>query len=73
MSSKEYREFADECMHWAMTARSDREKRIFLQMVEAWLQAADIAERRERRGGTGSNPAESQGWMGDAFRQRPGL
>jgi hypothetical protein len=25
MSSKEYREFADECMHWAKTARSDRE------------------------------------------------
>jgi hypothetical protein len=43
-------------------------ERIFLQMVEAWLQAADIAERRERRGGAGSNPAESRGRMGDAFR-----
>ena len=37
MSSKEYREFADECLHWAKTARSDREKRIFLQMAETWM------------------------------------
>ena len=36
MSSKEYREFADECMRWAKAARSDREKRIFLQMAETW-------------------------------------
>ena len=31
-SSKECREFADECMGWAKTARSEREQRIFLQM-----------------------------------------
>ena len=49
MSSKEYREFADECMHWAKTARSDREKRIFLQMAETWLNAAVLADRREQR------------------------
>ncbi len=51
MSSKQYREFADECMHWAKTARSDKEKRIFLQMVETWLNAAVLAERREQREG----------------------
>jgi hypothetical protein len=50
MSSKEYRAFADECMNWAKTARRDGEKRIFLQMAETWLQAAVIAERRERQG-----------------------
>ena len=33
-SSKECREFADECMGWAKTARSERERRIFLQMAE---------------------------------------
>jgi hypothetical protein len=49
MSSKKYREFADECLDWAKTARSDREKRIFLQMAETWLNAAAIAERREQR------------------------
>jgi hypothetical protein len=49
MSAKEYREFADGCMHWAKL-RSDQEKRIFLQMIEAWLQAAILAERREQRG-----------------------
>ena len=40
MSSKEFRENADECMDWARTARGDRERAIFLQMAEAWLQAA---------------------------------
>jgi hypothetical protein len=55
MSSKKYREFVDECMHWAKTARSDREKRIFLQMAETWLKAAVLAERREQRG-AGNQP-----------------
>ncbi len=36
----EFRENADECLGWAKTARSDRERRIFLQMAEAWLEAA---------------------------------
>jgi hypothetical protein len=39
-------------MHWAKTAQSDREKRIFLQMAETWLEAAVVAERREQREAT---------------------
>jgi hypothetical protein len=61
VSSKQYREFADECMHWAKTARSDREKRIFLQMAETWLKAAVVADRREQRQATASIPQESSG------------
>jgi hypothetical protein len=41
---KEYREYADECFGWAKTARSDRERDIFLQMAEIWLEAAIRAE-----------------------------
>ena len=61
-SSKECREFADECMGWAKTARSEREQRIFLQMAETWLCAAMMAERRERtqRGETGTPASSSQ-------------
>jgi hypothetical protein len=40
VSAKEYREFADECMGWAKTARSDQERQIFLQMAQTWLWAA---------------------------------
>ena len=40
MSAREYREFADECMGWAKTARSERERQIFLQMAQTWLWAA---------------------------------
>jgi hypothetical protein len=62
--SHEYREYADECLHWAKTARSEREQRIFLQMAETWLQAADLADQREsaarnRQQGFGSDTAEA--------------
>ena len=53
----DYRAFADECMGWAKTARTDRERRIFLQMVETWLEAAAIAERK---GKTRIFPMENQ-------------
>jgi hypothetical protein len=45
VSPKELRENAEECMDWARTARSDRERAIFLQMAETWLQAAERLER----------------------------
>ena len=40
VSAKEYREFAEECMGWAKTARSEQERQIFLQMAQTWLWAA---------------------------------
>jgi hypothetical protein len=59
MSSKEYREFADECLHRAKTARSDREKRVFLQMAETWLKAAVVADRRGQLEATTSKQQSS--------------
>jgi hypothetical protein len=59
MSSKEYREFADECLYWAKAARSDREKRVFLQMAETWLKAAVVADRRGQREATTSKRQSS--------------
>ena len=60
-SAKECREFADECMDWAKTARSERQQRIFLEMAETWLRAAIIAEQRERTlRGTGTAASSSQ-------------
>jgi len=41
----EFRENAKECIGWARTARSDRERQIFLQMARAWTEAADRRER----------------------------
>jgi hypothetical protein len=66
VSSKQYREFADECIHWAKTARSDREKRIFLQMAETWLKAAVLADRREQREATASKPQQRSGNSAEA-------
>ena len=48
-SAEEYREFAEECLGWARTARSERERRIFLPMAEAWLEAAARSEKNARR------------------------
>jgi hypothetical protein len=42
----EFRAFADEATDWARTAKSDRERSIFLQMTRAWLEAAEALERK---------------------------
>jgi hypothetical protein len=39
-SVQELRAYADEHLDWARTARTDRERRIFLQMAWAWLEIA---------------------------------
>ena len=44
--SKEFRDFANECLDWAKTARSDNERDIFLQMAQVWLEAAVRSESR---------------------------
>jgi len=44
MSAKEFREYADECLGWAKTAKSDKERKNFVQMAQAWLEAADLSE-----------------------------
>jgi hypothetical protein len=43
--SKKYREFADECMGWAKTAGTDKEREIFIEMAGTWLRAVALAER----------------------------
>jgi hypothetical protein len=48
-SSKEYKAFANECLDWAKAARIVKEREIFLQMAQTWLQAACLAERREAK------------------------
>ena len=39
-SSNEYRANAAECVGWAKSAKSAKERDIFLQMASAWLSAA---------------------------------
>lgn len=51
MSAKEYWDHAAECLGWAKTARSDQERITFLEMAQAWLQAAIVAERRNSPSG----------------------
>jgi hypothetical protein len=47
--AKQYRELADECLASAKTARTDKERRIFLQMAE------NLASRCHARGAAHAN------------------
>jgi hypothetical protein len=53
-TAKEFYENADECFGWANTAKTERERLIFMQMRDAWLEAARQWEAREVR----SNPRD---------------
>jgi hypothetical protein len=44
LPSNEFRAFANECLDWAKSARSDSERDIFLQMAQAWVEAATRSE-----------------------------
>jgi hypothetical protein len=48
-SAKEFREYADECMGWAKTAKTDHERDIFLQMARTWIEAAIKSEGRHAK------------------------
>ena len=52
--AKEFYENADECLGWANTAKTERERLIFMEMRNAWLEAARKCEAKEVR----SNPRE---------------
>ncbi len=43
-AAKKYRELADECLGWAVTAKSDQDRRIFLRSAEFYLGAATRAD-----------------------------
>jgi hypothetical protein len=42
MTAKDFREYAEEHLGWAKTARSTKERQTFLQMAQPWLEAADM-------------------------------
>ncbi len=60
MSAKRYREYADECMGSAKTAKSDKDRRSYLQMAETWLKAAAKFEKARRAGRVPSAPQITQ-------------
>jgi hypothetical protein len=59
MSAKDFREYADECLGWAKTARSDKDRKSYLQMAETWLRAAAQYEKvgpPRKRSGAADRP-----------------
>ena len=45
-SAEQFRENAEECLGWAKTARTAKERDIFLQIARAWEDAAVRALKR---------------------------
>ena len=43
-AAQEYRDNAEECIGWARTARTDKERATFLQMARTWIEAAERLE-----------------------------
>jgi hypothetical protein len=66
VSAKEFREYADECLGWAKTAKSDKERRTFLQMAQAWLEAADLLETKPPAADLPTKPGSGAPLSGDA-------
>jgi hypothetical protein len=60
-TSSDYRSFAEECMGWARTAKSNRERQIFVRMAETWFAAALLAGEREGSGTSISAPDPESG------------
>ncbi len=57
-SAKEFREYADECIEWAKTVTSDRERAIFRDMARNWLEAARKVEGSKTTHKLRANPLE---------------
>jgi hypothetical protein len=58
-SAEQYRSYANECIAWAKTARTERERKIFLEMARTWTEAALIAKKRDALSKTTPNRTHS--------------
>ena len=47
MSARQYHQNAQECLGWARTAHTEREREIFLQIARTWLEAAERAANND--------------------------
>jgi hypothetical protein len=57
-SENEYREYAQECVQWAATAKTEKERQIFLEMANAWTRVALIHSNGARLYGLDGNGAQ---------------
>jgi hypothetical protein len=53
-TADEYRKFSEECLRWARNAKTDEERKTFLDMARAWTQAA--ARTNGKAAPTGTMP-----------------
>jgi len=46
-TDQEYQSYARECILWARAAKTEAERKAFLDMARAWATAAKIAAKRQ--------------------------
>ena len=72
LSPKEYRDFAAQCLRWAVRAKREEHKNMMLQMADHWMQTAQKLERADtyRCVPSGARLASTPTLQDDA-RQKP--
>jgi hypothetical protein len=58
-SSQEFRENEQEHIGWARTARTDKERKLFLQMARLWREAADRLDASGAAAGVIASPPDA--------------
>ena len=64
-AAQEFYNYADEHFGWAETAKTERERAIFLQMAAAWLEVANTGKLPKALENE-SAPHQSRHWPADA-------
>jgi hypothetical protein len=68
LSAEKFYDYADEHFGWAETAKTERERAVFLQMAAAWLEVAqswETSARRANRFSFGAHTVESTSALTD--------
>jgi hypothetical protein len=73
MSSKQYREFARECLRWAEESASEEDRRHFMDMAKAWMQAAAEVHELSHQPKASPLPGHSEGTRGGTRNVGPVL
>jgi hypothetical protein len=61
LSSQEFRENEQEHIGWARTARTDKERELFLRMARLWREAADRLDASHATADGSVSPVDSGG------------
>jgi hypothetical protein len=57
--TEQYRQFAEECLRWAVNAETEKDRQALLGLAKTWNQAAIEAERSQQPTNRSQNEASA--------------